>query len=145
MVSAAIGEAVEYHRARIRAGVPMAVPHAATLIRLAEAEAEVDAARLSLLHNLSQVWDHAVAGRDVPLGVRARSRRDQVLAVARSLAAVDKAYESAGPRAIANRSRIQRFWRDAHAGAHHVVNLPDVGLSAYGEYLLTDRMTDPLI
>jgi 3-hydroxy-9,10-secoandrosta-1,3,5(10)-triene-9,17-dione monooxygenase len=145
MAEAAIGEAVEYHRARIRAGVPMAIPHPATLIRLAEADAELDAARRSLLLNLGEVWGHAVAGEDIPLDIRARSRRDQVLAVSRSLTAVDKAYESAGPRAIANRSRIQRFWRDAHAGAHHVVNLPDVGLSAYGEYLLTDRMTDPLI
>ena len=145
MAAAAIGEAVEYHRGRIGAGIPMAMPHPATLMRLAEAEAEMDAAGLSLRENLSQVWAHAVAGEDIPLAVRARSRRDQVLAVSRSLAAVDKAYESAGPRAIANRSPIQRFWRDAHAGAHHVVNLPDVGLSAYGEYSLTDELTDPLV
>jgi 3-hydroxy-9,10-secoandrosta-1,3,5(10)-triene-9,17-dione monooxygenase len=145
MARAAVDLAVEYHRLRIAAGIPMAMPHPATLIRLAEAEADLDAARHSLLDNLGEVWEHAVAGRDIPLAVRARARRDQVMAVARCVSAADKAYESAGPRAIHAGNPIQRVWRDVHAGAHHVVNLPDVGLSLYGQFLLTDELDDPLV
>lgn len=145
MADATVALAAGFHRERIEAGHPAGMPHPATLMRLAEAEGEADAARLSLMDNLTTIWDHAVAGTEIPLAARAKARRDQVLTVSRCLAAADKAYESAGPRAITSRNPIQRFWRDVHAGAHHAVNLPDIGLSAYGQYLLTDRIEDPLV
>lgn len=145
MAGAALELAVEYQRRWLAPEAPPGSLHPVTLVRLAEASSEIDAARLQLFANLADVWQDARGGDGVPLDVRARARRDQVIAVRRSLSAVDKAYESAGPRAIALGNPIQRFWRDAHAGAHHVVNLPDVGLSAYGRYLVSGRMEDPLV
>jgi 3-hydroxy-9,10-secoandrosta-1,3,5(10)-triene-9,17-dione monooxygenase len=145
MAQAALDQVVAYHRDRVAAGHPQGRPHPVSLARLAEASGQLDGARLALLDNLGRVWDHAQNGEEVPLELRARARRDQVMAVGRALDAADKAYESAGPRAISLRDPIQRFWRDVHAGAHHVVNLPDVGLSAYGGYLVTGRIDDPLI
>lgn len=145
MAQAALDECLGFHRARVAEGNRMAMPHPLTLARLAEASADIDAARDALLANAHEVYSHATNGQEVPLAVRARARRDQAMAVTRALSAVNAAYQSAGPRAISLSSPIQRIWRDVHAGAHHVVNLPDLGMSGYGAYLLTGKMEDPLV
>lgn len=145
MARAALDAALDYHRGKIVTAGAAAMPHPLTLARLAEADGQLDAVRLQLFDNLAQVYGHAVAGKEIPLAARARARRDQVTAVTRAVDAADKAYESAGPRSIGLANPIQRFWRDAHAGAHHAVNLPDLGLSAYGTFLVTGEVEDPLI
>lgn len=118
---------------------------AVSLARLAEASAEIDAARLQLFDNLADAYAHAVAGEPVPLTVRARARRDQVMATKRAVDAADAIFSVAGGRALSLRSPLQRLWRDVHAGAHHVVNGTDQALTTYGAYLMGEPIDDQLI
>ena len=45
---------------------------------------------------------------------------------------MDRLFENSGGRALARRSPIQRFWRDAHAGRVHAINDPERALSMFG-------------
>jgi 3-hydroxy-9,10-secoandrosta-1,3,5(10)-triene-9,17-dione monooxygenase len=117
----------------------------ATLARLAEASAEIDAARVQMLDNLGDVYSFAVEGADVPIDVRARARRDQVMAARRATDAANAIFSLAGGRGLSLRSPIQRLWRDAHAGAHHVVNGIDQALTGYGAYLVGEPFEDHLV
>ena len=47
-------------------------------------------------------------------------RRNFTLASRLALRAVDRLFEVAGARGIADSNPIQRFWRDMHAAANHV-------------------------
>lgn len=118
---------------------------AVSLAKLAEASGEIDAARLQLLDNLSDVYHYASAGSEVPLEVRARARRDQVLAARRATDAANTIFSLAGGRGLSLRSPIQRLWRDAHAGSHHVVNGTDQALTGYGAFLLGEPIEDQLV
>ncbi len=118
---------------------------AASMARLAEASAEIDAARLQLHDNLGDAYHYARHGEDIPLAVRARARRDQVMATKRAVEAADTIFSVAGGRALSLRNPLQRLWRDVHAGAHHVVNGVDQALTTYGAYLLDEPVDDQLI
>ena len=118
---------------------------AVSMYKLAEASSEIDAARLQMLDNLSDVWSYVLDGQPVPLAVRARARRDQVIAARRSVEAADTIFSQAGGRGLSLRSPIQRLWRDAHAGAHHVVNGAEQALTGYGAYLMGEPLEDQLV
>jgi 3-hydroxy-9,10-secoandrosta-1,3,5(10)-triene-9,17-dione monooxygenase len=118
---------------------------AVTMARLAEASAEIDAARVQLLDNLGDVYAAAASGAEVPLAVRARARRDQVMAARRSTDAANSIFSLAGGRGLSLRSPVQRLWRDAQAGAHHVVNGSDQALTGYGAFLMGEPLEDPLV
>lgn len=118
---------------------------AVTLAKLAEASAEIDAARLQMMDNLADVYHYASTGSEVPLDVRARARRDQVMAARRATEAANTIFSLAGGRGLSLRSPIQRLWRDAHAGSHHVVNGTDQALTGYGAYLLGEPIEDQLV
>lgn len=118
---------------------------ALTMAKLAEASAEIDAARVQMLDNLSDVYSYASQGEAVPLEVRARARRDQVMAAKRSTEAANTIFSLAGGRGLSLRSPIQRLWRDAQAGGHHVVNGSDQALTSYGAYLMGEPIEDQLV
>ncbi len=63
-----------------------------------------------------------LAGKEVPLELRAKARRDQVRASQRAIAAVDRLFEAAGATALQTETARQRFWLDAHAGRVHAAN-----------------------
>jgi 3-hydroxy-9,10-secoandrosta-1,3,5(10)-triene-9,17-dione monooxygenase len=118
---------------------------AVAIAKLAEASAEIDAARLQLLDNLGDVYEAARDQGSVPLAVRARARRDQVMAVKRATDAANMIFSLAGGRGLSLNSPIQRLWRDAHAGAHHVVNGTEQALTAYGAFLMGEPIEDQLV
>lgn len=118
---------------------------AVTMARLAEASGEIDAARVQLLDNLGDVWSYAEAGEAVPFEVRARARRDQVMAARRATDAANSVFSLAGGRGLSLKSPVQRLWRDAQAGAHHVVNGTDQALTSYGAFLMGEPMEDQLV
>lgn len=118
---------------------------AVTMARLAEASAEIDAARVQMLDNLGDVYSYVSAGEVVPLEVRARARRDQVIAARRATDAANSIFSLAGGRGLSLKSPIQRLWRDAQAGSHHVVNGSDQALTSYGAYLMGEPMEDQLV
>jgi 3-hydroxy-9,10-secoandrosta-1,3,5(10)-triene-9,17-dione monooxygenase len=118
---------------------------AVPMYKLAEASSEIDAARVQMLDNLGDVWSYVEAGEPVPLEVRGRARRDQVIAARRSVEAANTIFAQAGGRGLSLRSPIQRLWRDANAGSHHVVNGTEQALTAYGAYLMGEPLEDPLV
>ncbi|HEX4865823.1 MAG TPA: hypothetical protein VFV02_17275 [Acidimicrobiales bacterium] len=118
---------------------------AVTMSRLAEASAEVDAARVQMLDNLGDIYSYAQDGKDAPLEVRARARRDQVMAARRATEAANAIFSLAGGRGLSLKSPIQRLWRDAQAGAHHVVNGSDQALTSYGAFLMGEPIEDQLV
>ena len=120
-----------------------------TMAKLAEVSSEIDAARVQMLDNLADVYEHVVAGgtgaAGVPLDVRARARRDQVMAAKRATDAANTIFSLAGGRGLSLESPVQRLWRDVQAGAHHVVNGSDQALTAYGAYLMGEPLEDMLV
>jgi len=101
-------------------------------VRVAQAAAEIDAAWLALNHNMTELMTHARAGEPIPMPLRLRSRRDQVLGTGRAVGAVDLLFENSGGRALGSGTLIQRFWRDAHAGRAHAINDPERALAMFG-------------
>jgi 3-hydroxy-9,10-secoandrosta-1,3,5(10)-triene-9,17-dione monooxygenase len=134
MATGAYDAHVDYTRNRVRvayAGQKAAQdPHAQ--VRVAEAAAEIDGAWLALERNMTELMGHVRAGEEIPLSLRLRVRRDQVLGTAASIRAVDRLFENSGGRALKTGTPIQRFWRDVHAGRVHAINDPERALTLYG-------------
>jgi 3-hydroxy-9,10-secoandrosta-1,3,5(10)-triene-9,17-dione monooxygenase len=134
MASGAYDAHVAYQRKRVRAsyaGQKAAEdPHGQ--VRVAQAAAEIDAAWLALERNMADLMAHARAGEKIPIPLRLRVRRDQVLGTGRSISAVDLLFENSGGRALAAGTVIQRHWRDAHAGRVHAINDPERALTMFG-------------
>ena len=91
-------------------------------VRIAEAASDIDAAWRQLSGNLADEYALVSAGKEVPLELRARARRDQVRASQRAISAIDRLFEAAGATALQTETALQRFWRDAHAGRVHAAN-----------------------
>ncbi|HEX3936558.1 MAG TPA: flavin-dependent monooxygenase [Xanthobacteraceae bacterium] len=105
-------------------------------MRVAEASALIDAARLVLFRDLSETFAMASRGEAVSIDVRLRNRRDQAFCVRLLVQAIDALFLAAGGQALFLDHPLQRFWRDAHAAASHIsLNWDSTG-SMYGQYLL---------
>jgi 3-hydroxy-9,10-secoandrosta-1,3,5(10)-triene-9,17-dione monooxygenase len=125
---------VAYQRERVRASYvgQKAAEDPYSQVRVARAGAEIDAAWLALERNMADLMGHATKGEKIPMPLRLRVRRDQVLGTGRAIEAVDLLTENSGGRALKLGTPIQRFWRDAHAGRVHAINDPERSLSAFG-------------
>jgi 3-hydroxy-9,10-secoandrosta-1,3,5(10)-triene-9,17-dione monooxygenase len=93
--------------------------------RLAEAAAEIDAARDRMLANFAEMMRLARAGKEIPLADRARYRWDSGKAIERSVRAADLIFEASGGHGIFLDNPIQRAWRDVHAMRAHAGNNPE--------------------
>lgn len=102
-------------------------------VAVARAASEVDAAVLQLDRNMTELYDHAVRGAEIPAELRLRSRRDQVRATERAVGAIDLLFQSAGGNSLRRGNPVERAWRDAHAGSMHVANDAQRALSLYGK------------
>jgi 3-hydroxy-9,10-secoandrosta-1,3,5(10)-triene-9,17-dione monooxygenase len=100
--------------------------------RLAEAAAEVDAARDRVLNNFAEMMRLVRAGQEVPLTQRARYRWDAAKATDWCVRAVDRLFEASGGRGIFLNNPIQRAWRDVHAMRAHTGNNPEKGAAVFG-------------
>ncbi|QKG19712.1 3-hydroxy-9,10-secoandrosta-1,3,5(10)-triene-9,17-dione monooxygenase oxygenase subunit [Actinomadura verrucosospora] len=118
-------------------------PHAQ--VRIATAAGEIDAAWTLMERNITELMAAAEAGEEFSLKLRLRTRRDQVMATARSIRAVDLLFENAGGHALKEGHPVQRGWRDAHAGRVHAVNDPERALTLYGMGALGLEVTDTMI
>ncbi|MCF1595369.1 acyl-CoA dehydrogenase family protein [Streptomyces muensis] len=98
---------------------------------LARATGEIDAAQL-LLERVAAVADAGgVTGELV-----GRGARDCALAAELLTAATDRLFASAGTRAQAEDSPMQRLWRDVHAAASHIGLQFGPGATLYAGELL---------
>ncbi len=134
MARGAYAEHVEMQQNRVRAaylGEKASLdPFAA--VRIARSSSEIDAAWALLMNNIREEQDLVARGEQIPLELRLRVRRDQVLGTARSIEAIDTLFEASGGRALAEGTYLQRAWRDAHAGRVHAANDPERALQMYG-------------
>lgn len=134
MAKGAYAEHVEMQQKRVRAaylGEKASLdPFAA--VRIARSSSEIDAAWALLMANIREEQAHVERGEQIPLELRLRVRRDQVLGTARAIEAIDALFEASGGRALAEGTYLQRAWRDAHAGRVHAANDPERALQMYG-------------
>lgn len=114
-------------------------------VAVARAASEVDAACLQMDRNLDELHRCAVAQEEIPLELRVRTRRDQVLGTERALRAVDLLFKTAGGNSLHRGNPIERAWRDAHAGSVHVANDVDRALAGYGRLAFGLPVEDALI
>lgn len=114
-------------------------------VAIARAASDVDAAVLQMERNLDQLHACAVAGEEIPLELRARTRRDQVLGTERALGAVDLLFKTAGGNSLHRGNPIERAWRDAHAGSVHVANDVERALAMYGRGAFGIPVEDNLV
>jgi 3-hydroxy-9,10-secoandrosta-1,3,5(10)-triene-9,17-dione monooxygenase len=105
-------------------------------LRLAEASAEVDAARTLHRAAIREMLDRAGAGSEFTELDRARYRRDKAFVTRLCVQAVNRLFEAGGAGAIADSQALQRFHRDAHAASHHAALVWDAAAEAYGRQAL---------
>lgn len=114
-------------------------------VAVARAASEIDAARLQMERNLADLLACAADHEDIPIVLRARTRRDQVLGTERALHAADLLFKTAGGNSLRRGNPIERAWRDAHAGSVHVANDIDRALASYGQFAFGLPVTDALV
>ncbi len=131
------------HRARLSATGLAIGDQQSVRIRLAEALAEIDAARAILKRASDEAT--ALAERDVvpALEQRVRFRRDGAYAATLCLRAVERLYPLAGANGLAADSAFQRAFRDIHACCAHVALTWDVQASNYAGVMLGQPSNDP--
>jgi 3-hydroxy-9,10-secoandrosta-1,3,5(10)-triene-9,17-dione monooxygenase len=136
MAYGAYAEHVEMQQKRVRAayaGEKASLdPFAA--VRIARASSDIDAAWALTMNNIRDEQAHVTRGEKIPLGLRLKVRRDQVLGTQRAIDAIDALFEASGGRALAEGTYLQRAWRDAHAGRVHAANDPERALQMYGAH-----------
>lgn len=141
MAEAALAHFLDMAKARITRGAVMggnkAMADLTTIqMRVAEASALIDAARLMMFRDLAEA--QATVERGVPMGadLRLRNRRDQAFCVRLSVQAIDAVFLASGGQGLFLDSPLQRIWRDAHAAASHIsLNWDSTG-TMFGEHLL---------
>ncbi len=113
-------------------------------MRLGEASAEVDAARLILRHDAREIFARAHCGELPTLEARARYRRDHAYMAKLCVQAVNRLFEVSGGQSIHCDRAIQRFHRDIHAATHHLSLTWDPVAEQYGKVRLglEDNITD---
>lgn len=130
-VSRAFGKAVE--------GDPY------TVAAIGEAAREIEACRLQLMTNLGDMYALVLDGRPIPMELRTRARRDQVIATERCVAAIDDMFDRGGAGVIATSNPMQRIWRDAHAAKHHMVNTNERTLFSWAHHAMGLGTTDNVV
>jgi 3-hydroxy-9,10-secoandrosta-1,3,5(10)-triene-9,17-dione monooxygenase len=126
--------AVDEFTARVRAAsTPGRTAESPALqLRLAEASAEVDAARALHRHDIHELLGKAARGETLTERERARYRRDKAFIARLCVRAVDRLFDGSGARAVMDSEPIQRFHRDAHAASHHAALNWDVMAEGFG-------------
>ncbi|MEV0354898.1 3-hydroxy-9,10-secoandrosta-1,3,5(10)-triene-9,17-dione monooxygenase oxygenase subunit [Nocardia sp. NPDC050697] len=119
-------------RVRMSYGGQKVAEDAFAHVRVARAAGEIDAAVLTMDHNVAEQLRYVDAGEEIPEPLRLRARRDQVLGTERAVHAVEILFENSGGHSIARGNAIERHWRDVHAGTVHVINDVERALAMFG-------------
>jgi 3-hydroxy-9,10-secoandrosta-1,3,5(10)-triene-9,17-dione monooxygenase len=119
--------------------------YAPVQIRLAEASAAINAARLVMLDRCEQAMALARRGEIPPLEIKVALRRDGAYAARLCTRAVDLLFEASGGDALYDQRGIQRAFRDVHAANSHNALSWDVAASLYGKVALGIRIDHPTI
>jgi len=119
--------------------------YAAVQIRLAEASASINAARLVMMDRCEEAMEVARRGEAPSLETKVALRRDGAYAARLCTRAVDLLFEASGGDALYDQRVIQRAFRDVHAANSHNALTWDVAASLYGKVALGIRIDHPTI
>jgi 3-hydroxy-9,10-secoandrosta-1,3,5(10)-triene-9,17-dione monooxygenase len=123
-------------RAQRAAGPGRTAESVAVQLRLAEAAAEVDAARSLHRSDIREILDRAARGELFTELDRLRYRRDKAFVTRLCVRAVDRLFEGSGARAILDSEPIQRCHRDVHSASHHAALSWDLIAEQFGRQAL---------
>lgn len=130
--------AVDEFTARLRGtkGLGRTADSVPMQLRLAEAAAEVDAARTIHAQDIREILEKAERGETFTELDRARYRRDKGFLSRLCLQAVNRLFEAGGAGAVLESDPIQRFHRDAHSASHHAALVWDAAAENFGRLAL---------
>jgi len=123
-------------RAQRGSGPGRTADSVALQLRLAEAAAEVDAARALHRQDIREILDRAARGEGFSELDRIRYRRDKAFIARLCVRAVDRLFEASGARAVLDAEPIQRCHRDAHGASHHAALSWDLIAEQFGRQAL---------
>lgn len=114
--------------------------------RLAAAGVDVDASWLQVVRDVRELVRAAgTAGAAVPMELRRRIRRDQVVATRRAAAAVDHLFEHSGGEVVRLGNPVEQAWRNIHTTQAHALNDLDRTLAMYGAGELAVDVHPPMV
>jgi 3-hydroxy-9,10-secoandrosta-1,3,5(10)-triene-9,17-dione monooxygenase len=120
----ALAAHLNYQRSRVQVTGVKATDDPYVLSTIGAAAAEIRAARVAMLDNVSRFYDAAAEGRSISFAERAASRQTQVSAAWRAVRAMDEVVARSGGNGMRMDNPIQRFWRDGHMGLAHAIHVP---------------------
>ncbi|KCB46398.1 acyl-CoA dehydrogenase family protein [Bordetella hinzii] len=121
----------EYSRDRVsRMGIK-ATQNPYHMSDLGASIADIDAARLQILTDITEAYEVAARGERVTSAMQARARVHQVRAVHRAAEAAARVFKSAGGNANRLSNPIQRQWRDLAVALGHACNVEDPVYAAF--------------
>jgi 3-hydroxy-9,10-secoandrosta-1,3,5(10)-triene-9,17-dione monooxygenase len=107
-----------------------------TQIKIAEASAKIDAARLIMRSTCIDAMAHARRGYVPDIAAKTKLRRDGAFAVNLCTEAVSLLFSASGARALFTSAALQRQFRDAHAINSHLAFNFDAAGTNYGRVAL---------
>jgi 3-hydroxy-9,10-secoandrosta-1,3,5(10)-triene-9,17-dione monooxygenase len=105
-------------------------------LRIAEAAAEIDAARALILADCREAMACVERGEPLPVALRVRVRRNHGFAAKLLMSAVDRLFTTAGGRGIYLDHYMQRAFRDIHAAGSHLGLSWDLLGTMWGQHAL---------
>jgi 3-hydroxy-9,10-secoandrosta-1,3,5(10)-triene-9,17-dione monooxygenase len=107
-----------------------------TQIKIAEASAKIDAARLIMRSTCIEAMADARRGHIPDIAAKTRSRRDGAYSVNLCTEAVSLLFSASGARGLSTAGALQRQFRDAHAINSHLAFNFDAAGTNYGRVAL---------
>jgi len=126
---------IEQMAGRSSRGVRVA-EHQTLQVHIAEAAAQIDAARLLVMRDTGDAMAAMHESRELMPLERARNRRDHAYVVRECRAAVDRLFTTLGGQGIFLDNAMQRKFRDMHAMSGHFALNWDIAATTYGQVAL---------
>jgi alkylation response protein AidB-like acyl-CoA dehydrogenase len=107
-------------------------------MRLAEAAAEADAARVISLENLGELLARGARNDVISRQDQIRYQRNRIFAARLAIQSINRLFEIGGAHSVYASRAIQRFFRDANVASQHISMSWDRIKEQYGRLALND-------
>ena len=112
---------------------------ASVQMRLAEASAEADSARVISLHNLAELLARGARGDILSEEDQVRYQRNRIYAARLGVQAINRLFEIGGAHSVYASMALQRFFRDANVASQHTSLHWDRVREQYGRLALQSQ------